>query len=84
VRIDAKNALLSQLIRRFPGVANADVLIDPTTEVRIGGGGKQPTAVVSHQYARWGEPRQETGARRGGNGRRGAVRVAAESGDRRR
>jgi flagellar biosynthesis/type III secretory pathway M-ring protein FliF/YscJ len=45
-RIDAKNAYLAQVIRKFPGVATADVIIDPSNEVRIGGNGKQPKAAV--------------------------------------
>ena len=45
-RNDAKNALLAQVIKRFPGVAIADVIIDPTYTRAIGGGGRQPKATV--------------------------------------
>jgi flagellar biosynthesis/type III secretory pathway M-ring protein FliF/YscJ len=45
-RNDAKAAYLAQVIRRFPGVANADVIIDPTHDRVIGSGGRQPTATV--------------------------------------
>ncbi|MBC8108780.1 MAG: hypothetical protein H7Z14_19505 [Anaerolineae bacterium] len=45
-RNQAKSVLLSQLIKKFPGVWSADVLIDPTNERRLGGGGKQPVATI--------------------------------------
>lgn len=45
-RNDAKNAFLSQVIKRFPGVAIAAVYIDPTRVRAIGGGGQQPKATV--------------------------------------
>jgi flagellar biosynthesis/type III secretory pathway M-ring protein FliF/YscJ len=45
-RIDAKAALLSQIISKFPGVRSADVVIDPTNERRLGGGGRKPVATA--------------------------------------
>jgi flagellar biosynthesis/type III secretory pathway M-ring protein FliF/YscJ len=46
-RLDAKSFYLSQVIRHWPGVASADVIIDATNDGRrIGGGGRQATAAV--------------------------------------
>lgn len=45
-RNEAKSALLAAVIKKFPGVQSADVMIDPTNERRLGGGGRQPVATV--------------------------------------
>lgn len=45
-RNDAKASLLGQLIRMWPDVTSASVVIDPTNERRIGDRGRQPRASV--------------------------------------
>jgi len=44
-----KQKTLQAVIGRFPGVRKATVLIDPTSEQRIGGGAVTPTALVDIQ-----------------------------------
>jgi flagellar biosynthesis/type III secretory pathway M-ring protein FliF/YscJ len=47
-QLQAKQAVLAQVIRRFPPVAHATVVIDPTRE--RGMGGTQPSATVSMNF----------------------------------
>lgn len=43
----SKELLLSQIIGSFPDVLQADVMIDPTSNPRIGDGGIEPSATVN-------------------------------------
>jgi flagellar biosynthesis/type III secretory pathway M-ring protein FliF/YscJ len=43
---EGKAQTLSEIIRKFPGVNDARVIIDPTVERRIGGGDIRPSAIV--------------------------------------
>ena len=43
----AKNQTLSELIRRFPGVSDAEVVVDPTTQVGFDQSNVQPVATVT-------------------------------------
>jgi len=45
--LQAKDQTLSSIIRRFPGVADAVVVIDPTADRHIGEGDSQPVATVT-------------------------------------
>jgi flagellar biosynthesis/type III secretory pathway M-ring protein FliF/YscJ len=47
VYLEAKNRMLSAVIRNFPGVANAIVSIDPTSERRLDNTSVQPSAMVT-------------------------------------
>jgi flagellar biosynthesis/type III secretory pathway M-ring protein FliF/YscJ len=47
VYLEAKNRMLSEVIRYFPGVTNAIVAIDPTSERRFDNTAVQPSAMVT-------------------------------------
>src|ERR1700683_377278 len=47
VYLEAKNRMLSEVIRSFPGVSNAIVSIDPTSERRFDNTSVQPSAMVT-------------------------------------